>query len=172
MVEIMKTKEQKNKIVDETKKLLDNSQNLFFVDFTGTGVEEMKNLRRTLKTFGAKMKVIKKKLLRVALEKNKTDFNPERFEEQLATIFSGTDVFSIASPIYKFFKSNESKGFKILGAYDLIDKKFMDENFIKQIGQLPSREILLAQLVGMLSAPMRMFLYVLSEKSKQTVENK
>lgn len=167
----MKTKEQKNKIVEETKKLLDNSQNLFFVDFTGTGVEEMKNLRRTLKTLGAKMKVVKKKLLRIALEKNKADFNPERFDEQLATIFSGTDIPLIASPIYKFFKINENKGFKILGVYDLVDKKFFDDEFIKKIGQLPSREILLAQLVGMLSAPMKMFLYVLDQKSKM-VENK
>ena len=43
---------------------------------------------------------------------------------------------------------------------------------VKQIGQLPSREILLGRVVGMLVSPIRMFLYVLDQKSKQTVENK
>ena len=47
---------------------------------------------------------------------------------------------------------------------------FFDAETVEKIGQLPSREILLAQLVGMLSAPMRIFLYVLDQKSKQTVE--
>ena len=45
---IMKTKEQKKKSIEEAQKLIDESQNLFFVDFTGTGVEDMKTLRRPL----------------------------------------------------------------------------------------------------------------------------
>ena len=132
----------------------------------------MKNLRQTLKDLGAKTKVVKKKLLRVALEKKGIDFNPEQFDLQLATIFSSNEISDIASPIYKFFKEQEKKGFKILGSYSLSEKMFSDAEMVKKIGQLPPREILLAQLVGMLSAPIKMFMYVLSEKSKQTVEAK
>lgn len=164
----MKTKQQKNEAVKEAQKLVEESQNLFFVDFTGTGVEDMKALRRTLRGLDVKTKVIKKKLLRVALEKNKVDFNPEQFNEQLATIFSSRDISDVASPIYKFYKEKEKKGFKMLGAYDLANKTFFDEVMIKRIGQLPSREILLSQLLGMLQAPMKMFLYVLDQKSKLT----
>jgi ribosomal protein L10 len=60
----------------------------------------------------------------------------------------------------------EKKGFKILGAYDLSDKNFIDAETVIKIGKLPTREILLGQLVGVLSAPIRMFMYVLNEKSK------
>lgn len=162
----MKTKLQKNEAVKEAQKLVEGSQNLFFVDFTGTGVEDMKVLRKSLRALDVKTKVIKKKLLRVALEKNKVDFNPEQFNEQLATIFSSKDISDVASPIYKFYKTTEKKGFKILGAYDLANKVFLDETMVKRIGQLPSREILLSQLLGMLQAPMKMFLYVLDQKSK------
>lgn len=164
----MKTKSQKNQLIKETQELLDNSQNLTFVDFSGVSVNDMKNLRQTLKDLGAKTKIVKKKLLRVALEKKGVDFNPEQFDLQLATIFSSNEITDIASPIYKFFKEQEKKGFKILGSYNLSEKMFSDAEMVKKIGQLPPREILLAQLVGMLSAPIKMFMYLLSEKSKQT----
>lgn len=167
----MKTKVQKNQAVDEAKKLIKESNNMFFVDFTGTGVEDMKALRRTLRGMDVKTKVIKKKLLRVALEKEKVDFNPEQFEEQLATIFSPKDISEVAGPIYRFYKEKEKKGFKILGAYDLQNSNFLDETMVKRIGQLPSREILLSQLLGMLQAPIKMFMYVLDQKSKM-VESK
>ena len=168
----MKTKEQKKQAIGDAQKLIDESRNLFFVDFTGTGVEDMKVLRRSLKDFGAKTKVIKKKLLRVALEKEKVDFNPEQFDEQLATIFFSKDISEVAGPIYKFYKDKEKKGFKILGAYDLVNKNFLDEAMVKRIGQLPSREILLAQLVGMLSMPVKMFMNVLDKRSQKLAEVK
>lgn len=163
----MKTREQKKQIIDETEKLIADSKNIFFVDFTGISDTDMKILKKSLREMGAKIKIIKKRLLRVSLEKKGVDFNPEQFEAQVATIFYSNELSDVASPVYKFFKENEKKGFKILGAYDLSGKSFMDESFAKMLGQLPSREVLLGQFVGMLAAPIRMFLYVLDQKSKQ-----
>ena len=157
----MLTREQKTKQIEEGEKLLAQSQSLIFVDFTGTSVENMKKARRSLKGLGAKLQVIKKKLLRIAFEKKKIDFNPEQFESQLGTVFSENEIVSVAAPVYK-------SGLKILGGYDLSAKSFLDAERVKFIGQLPSREILLGQLVGMLAAPIRMFMYVLNEKSKRS----
>jgi len=147
---------------------LENNKSLIFVDFTGIGVEDMKFLRRALKVVEAKMKVIKKKLLRIAFEKKKIDFNPEQFDSQLGVVFSEKEISDVAGPVYKFFKSVEKKGFKILGAYNLSEKNFFDAETTVKIGQLPSREVLLGQFVGMLAMPIKMFLYVLSEKSKRS----
>ncbi len=158
----MLTKQQKAKQIDEGEKLLDKSQSLIFVDFTGTSVENMKKARRGLKGLGAKLKVIKKKLLRVAFEKKKIDFNPEQFESQLGTVFSENEITGIAAPVYK-------SGLTILGGYDLSAKTFLDAARVKFIGQLPSREVLLGQLVGMLAAPIRMFMHGLDEKSRKVV---
>ena len=147
---------------------MENNKSLIFVDFTGIGVEDMKFLRRALKVVEAKMKVIKKKLLRIAFEKKKIDFNPEQFDSQLGVVFSEKEISDVAGPVYKFFKSVEKKGFKILGAYNLSEKNFFDAETTVKIGQLPSREVLLGQFVGMLAMPIKMFLYVLSEKSKRS----
>lgn len=164
----MKTKEQKKEAIDEARELLGQSSNLSFVDFTGVSVGDIQTLRRKLMPIGAKLKVIKKKLLRVAFEKSNIDLNPEQFDAQLGTIFSTAEINEVLSPVYKFFKEKEKQGFKILGAYDLGNKKFIDAEMAKFMGQLPPREILLAQLFGMLSAPIRMFMYVLEQKSKIT----
>jgi large subunit ribosomal protein L10 len=173
----MKTKEQKAKQIEEGEKLLKQNKSLVFIDFSGASVEDLKSLRKILKDFGAKLKVIKKKLLRIVFERNRIDFNPEQFESQLGITFTNRDVAEMAGPIYKFFKELEKKRFsarggsalsgKILGAYDLAEKKFIDAETVVKIGKLPTREVLLGQLVGILSAPMRMLAYVLNEKGRK-----
>lgn len=162
----MLTKQQKIEQVERGQVLFKGSNILLFTDFTGTSVEDMKNLRKKLREMGAKFKVIKKRLLRIIFEKMGVDFNPGQFDSQVGTIFSQKDIYEIISPIYKFAKGLEKKGFKILGAYDLPDKNFIDAETVIKIGKLPTREILLGQLVGVLAAPIRMFMYVLNEKSK------
>ncbi len=166
----MLTKQQKTNIIGDVKNLLKGSKILFFTDFTGISVEEVKALRRLVKNLGAQYKVIKKKLMRVAFENSQVDFDPERFESQLGTIFSPKDITEVAGPIYKFSKEVEKKGFKILGAYDLEKSEFLEGDYVKKIGQLPSREIILGQLAGVLTAPIKMFLYVLDQKKNQMVE--
>lgn len=159
----MLTKKQKTEQIEKGQELLKESRSLIFVDFSGKSVEEISVLRRALREAGAKLKVIKKRLMRIVFEKQGIDFNPEQFESQLGTIFAPNEIFEIASPIYK------SK-IQILGGYDLSEKNFIDAEKVEFIGKLPSREILLGQLVGMLSAPIKMFMHVLDQKSKQTVE--
>lgn len=166
----MLTKQQKIEQVKEAKQMVSDSKAIVFVDFSSTSDEELKKLRQTLRTAGAKLKVFKKKLMRIVMQESGYDFNPEQFETQVGTIFSPLEIFEIAGSVYKFHKSIKNDKFKILGGYDLLTKNPLEAALINRIGQLPSREILLAQLVGMMSAPMKMFLYVLDQKSKQTVE--
>lgn len=162
----MKSKDQKKVIIAETQELLKNSRNMIFLNFTGTGVEDIKELKKTLRPLGSTVRVVNKKLLRVSLEKAGVAIDPEQFETQLATIFSSADISDVAGPVYKFFKSKEKKGCNIYGAYDMEGKVFMNEVMTKQIGQLPSREVLLSQVVGVLAAPISMFLYILTERGK------
>lgn len=168
----MLTKSQKSQQIEEGKKLIKKSSFLIFIDFSGVLTEDVKKLRRALLVIEAKLKVFKKKLLRIALKESGVDFNPEQFDSQVGTIFSDKDISEVASPIYKFSKGIKSKDFKILGGYDLLIKNFIEAETVKQIGQLPSREIMLGRFVGMIVAPLKMFLYVLDQKSKQMVENK
>lgn len=169
----MKTKLQKEKDLEKGKELLGKSKTLVFVDFDKLRVEETRKLRRELKSLGATMFVLKKRLLNILLKD--TGFNSRQTKFSLGTIFSPTDLEKISGPVYKFFsklvgpdKTDKTFGVKkILGGYDAESKALIDSRIVVAIGQLPPREILLGQLVGMIAAPLRTFLYVLSEKSKK-----
>lgn len=163
----MKTKAQKVEQVKEAAELLKKSKLLVFADFTGLKVENLKKLRKILKAGNNVLSVVKKRLLRVVLKNEGIDFTPEQFETQAATIFSNQNLEEIAGPVYKFSKDSKD-AFKILGAYDLAAKKFIEATDVIFIGQLPSREVLLAQLAGLFTAPLKMFMFILSEKSKRS----
>jgi ribosomal protein L10 len=162
----MKSREQKIQELKASEKLLKKSQSLIFIDFGKVPTKNLNSIKTKLKNIDARFKVIKKRLLKILFQQNNIEFDPTSvFEGQAGTVFAPTDIYSAASPVYKFFE-----GMKILGAYDLDKKQFLEAALFKKIALLPSREILLSQLVGVLSAPIKMFLYILSEKSK--VENK
>lgn len=164
----MLTKKEKTVQIEDGKKLLKDNQTMIFLDLTGVDAETTKQLRRLVRAEGGAMKVLKKRLLRVAMKEAGFDFDPEQFTSQLATIFAPKDISEIAGSVYTFLKKNHTKkdAKPILGGYDILAKNFLDAAMVNQIGQLPSRDVLLGQVVGTLAGPIRAFLYVLSEKAK------
>lgn len=159
----MKSKEQKSREIKSGEELFKKSQSLIFVDFGKVSTENLRLLKAKLKKIDAQFKVVKKRLLKIILKENKIDFDPHSvFEGQMGTIFSGGDIYSAAGPAYKSFQ-----GIETLGAYDLKDRQFLAADAFKKIALLPSREILLSQVVGMTAAPIKMLMYVLQERSKK-----
>lgn len=161
----MISKAKKTEQIEEGKKLLAESQILIFTDFSGTKADDLRNLRNTLRSFGAKFQVIKKRLLKIVLKEKDIEFDPKQFESQVGTIFVKGNIEEVAEPIYKFSKEQEK--FKILGGLNISDKSFIPAQIIEIIGQLPSKEVLIAHLAGVLSSPLRAFMYVLSEKGRK-----
>jgi len=157
----MLTKEQKKKVIENEKADLKNSRSAVFIDFTGVKTGDLNAFRKTIRQAGGELKVIKKKLLRVAFTEAGLDFSPEIFESQVGTIFSGEEIFAMAQPAYKFASA------KILGGYDIEGKKFVPAEEVIMLGRLPSREVLLGQLVGMVASPIKSFMFVLKERASK-----
>jgi len=170
----MKTKVQKGEELKKAKELLDKSQALVFADFTKVSAENVRRLRTELKKSGANFLVIKKRLLALLLKERGIEANLGQFKVSVGTIFAETTVDAVAGPAFKFFSTLEvpeggDKTMwvkKMLGGYDIAGNAMMDAATVIAIGMLPPREVLLAQLLGMLSAPVTSFLYVLDQKSK------
>lgn len=160
----MITKQKKIQLIEQGEKELDNAKVLLFADFAGSKVEELRELRRALKEAGAKFHVLKKRLLKIVLQKKGIDFDPLKFEGQVGIIFSSGEIPEIIQPAYQFSKDHE--GFKLLGGLDVEKKEEVPFETIEMIGSLPPREILLGQLMGVLTAPLRGLMYILQEKSK------
>jgi large subunit ribosomal protein L10 len=157
----MLTRKEKEQIIEGGLKRIGENKTLVFFDFSGSKANKLNEIRGKIRKEGGLVEVIKKKLLRIALEKAGADFNPESFEGQAATVFSPEEIQPVAALLVK------NKEIKILGGWDLVEKRFFPGEEVIMLGRLPSREVLLAQVVGTIAAPLSAFLYVLKERSKQ-----
>lgn len=168
----MKTKSQKQEELDRGRKLLAKSQAVLLIDFGKVKNADLRKLREELKKAGSPMLVIKKRLLGLLFKEKNLELPVGDMKAPLGTVFAA-DLEEAAGSVYRFFaglekdKKVEAAKAKLLGGYDLGKKEFIPAEQAVFIGQLPPREVLLAQLLGMLAAPIRSFLYVLDQKSKQ-----
>lgn len=172
----MKTKVQKQEELNEARKLFEKSKALIFADFTKVTAEDLRKLRRELAKTGAHFLVIKKRLLGILLKEKGVDVDLKQFKVSIGTVFSEVDMEKVAGPTFNFFSKMEVPDGAakdvwvkhLIGGYDMKRGTSFEAAQIVYIGKLPPREVLLAQLLGMLSAPIRSFLYILDEKSKKT----
>ena len=168
------TKGKKDKILEELKGFIEKSSSLIFVNFHGLSSDLTKNLRRSMYDLGAKYFVAKKTLIKKAL--GDKDFSGEmpELEGEVAIVFSGGEVSASAKSLSDFKKENEC----IEMLCGVFEKAYISKDVVLELANLPSREVLLGQfvniinsprqqMVGVLQAPIRDFISVLRQKSKQ-----
>ncbi|MBI4094503.1 MAG: 50S ribosomal protein L10 [Candidatus Liptonbacteria bacterium] len=162
----MKSRAHKQEELAKGKELLDKSRFLLFADLSKVSTEALRKLRKELRGAGAQLMVIKKRLLGLIAKERGMAFDPKTHKLQLGTVFAPEAEQSSAA-IFRFFKELGEEKTKILGGYDIGERKVLGAEMVQMIGALPPREALLTQLAGTLAAPIRSFLYVLQERSKK-----
>ena len=160
-----KTKNQKIEEVKEVAEKVNETKTIVLADFTGLSANGMNTFRARLHETGMKFRVIKKRLLKRVFESTGIDINPEEVEGQLGIVMSQNDIADTAQPIYTF-QEEHKETFKIMGGCEVVEKNVLGAEEVTRIGALPSREVLIGQLVGMFASPIKSFLFVLNEKSK------
>ena len=156
------TKTQKQKILEELKEKIARQKAMIFVDFTGLKVKDLSNLRKKIKMVGDEIKVAKKTLLELALKSAKLETEIKKIPGEIAVVFGYKDEVSPAKTVYQFSKENQN--LKILGGF--LENKFREAQDFVTLAQLPTREELLAKLVGSISAPVSNFVSVLQANIK------
>jgi len=159
-----KTKEEKKKILEDLKEEFKKQKTMVLVNFTGLKVKDFFELRKRLKPANSRIKVIKKTLLNLVLKEFSPDFSQKlaQFEAQIAIVFGFEDEIAPAKILHRF--SLENPNLKILAGY--FDKKFREKEEVITLAQLPTKNELLARLVGNLSAPVSNFINVLEGNIK------
>ena len=165
----MLTKQQKTKQIEASQQLLEKNQTLIFTDFTGLPTAELKTLRSLLREFGAKFKVTKKRLLKIAFQKRGIDYDPTQFTGPVGVIWLAKDIFEPAAKLYQFLKelTKAKKELKILGGWDATAKKGITAEEFMTIAKLPTREVLLTQIAFMLTMPLRQIMVGLQKIKNQ-----
>ena len=145
-------------IVDDLQAKLNSSPFLFVADYTGLKVGQFADLRNRLWTAGARCHVVKNTFLRRAAKEAGL---PEitGLKGQTAIIIGDKDV-AAAAKVLKTFAA-ESKKLEVKSG--VVDRLAVTTEQIKTIADLPSREVLLATLLGVLNAPASKLVRVLNE---------
>jgi len=158
----MRSKQQKSSDLEKGEKLFTGTQSLVLVDFSKTPASDMNSLRRSLESIGGKLHVMKKTLFGIVFKKKEIPLDVSEYSGQVGAIFSQNEISEPAGTVARFLKERKDKaGLLMLSGYDLASGRLYNAQEMLQIGNLPGREILLAQFVGMVAAPLRSLLYVL-----------
>jgi large subunit ribosomal protein L10 len=118
---------------------------------------------------GATYKVFKKRLLKIALKDAGIETDALGNKGQVVTVFAKEDLTSVAGSIFKFSKdlTKMKVDFKVLGAFDREGNRAIPVAEFNVIAKLPSREVLLAQVMGTMTGPLRKVLIALNEIAKK-----
>ncbi len=160
-----KTKAQKQKILDDLKNKVARQKAILLVGITGLKVKDLSQLRKKLKSIDANIQVVKKTLAEKVLKENKLDFDKKGMKTEVAFVFAFGDELAPAKMVYQLSKENEA--LKILAGY--IENQPKDADYIITLAQLPTKEELLARLVGTMSAPVSNFVRALNYNIKGLV---
>ena len=151
--------ELKQHIVDEIKGYAAEAKAAVLVDYCGLTVEQDTQLRKKLREAGVVYKVYKNTLLKRAFEG--TDFAQldQNLEGPTAIAFGLEDATAPARILNDFSKQADALQLKA----GVVEGTYYDENGIKVIATIPSREVLLSKLLGSLQSPITNFARVIKQ---------
>lgn len=151
---------EKQAFVDDIGDRLLKSQLLVLADYTGMTVETMNKFRRQLDSEKSiEFRVVKNTLCSRAVSGTPMEVLTEYFRGPTAVLMGHDDPMSPAKVVQDFLKEN-AKVFKIKAGF--FSGKLINEQELKELSKLPSREELLSQLLGTLQAPLSQFVGVLA----------
>ena len=145
--------EQKQQIVKELAETISGSVAGVIVDYKGINVADDTVLRKELREAGIDYRVVKNTLLGRAIEGTELEGIKSVLEGTTAIAISKEDHVAAARILNKFAEAHEN--FNIKAGY--LDGKEIDLETIKSLAKLPSREVLLATVVGAFQAPIAAF---------------
>lgn len=159
------TKEQKNQVIEDLKEKLDKQKSVVFVSIENLKAKDLLELRNDLKDEDCLLVVAKKTLVKIASEDKKIPLSDEDLKGEVALVFGFGDEITAAKISNKFSKTNES--LQILGG--IYENGYIDKEKVIALAKIPSREELLAKLVGTMNAPISGFATVLQGNIKGLV---
>ena len=145
---------QKIQILQETTERLQGIRGVFLADLSGMTVEKVSLLRKKCREQKIQVKVVKNTLLKRAFNAHGISALDEFLVGPTGLVFSAQSEVGPAKVLAEFAKEHERPRIKAA----VVDGRLFDEAAIKTLATLPSREVLLAQVLATFIAPMTQFL--------------
>ena len=162
--------EAKKLVVEEIKAKVQASKSIVFADYNKLTVLEVTALRNKFKEANCEYKVYKNTLVRKALnELGITDFDAD-LNGTTATVF-GSDETTAAGIFAKATKANPALAEKIVPKCAYVENKYLDKDGVKALSAIPSKEVLIAKMLGCFQSSLSKFVGVLDQIAKAKENN-
>jgi large subunit ribosomal protein L10 len=148
--EVEMLRHEKDAVIDEVARLLTDSDTLFVSDYRGLTMGQLTLLRGKLRESGATLKVVKNTLGTIAADRVGRPEARELLSGPTAVTFCGADPVAAAKALSDFARTNPQ--LEVRGG--LLAASLIDADGVKAMASLPSRDVLLGQVVGTIAAPM------------------
>ena len=162
-----KNLEIKQQVVSEIIEKLKNAESMVIVSYEGNGltVEQVTELRKQCRENDVNYCVLKNRLVNRALEALGIEGLADKLEGPNAFVFGTKDVTAAPKIISQFIEKNKLSNVSMKAG--LMGTEVMDLNTIKALAATPSREELLATLVGCMISPISSLVSVLDQIAEQ-----
>jgi len=155
-----KNLEPKEAVVNEVKEKLQKSNSVVLVDYKGINVEDVTELRKRFRNAGVEYKVYKNTLFRRAASELGIEPLNEFLKGTVAVAFGVDDAVAPAKTLNQFIKDKPKTPISVKAGY--VEGKMMDAKDVKALGDLPSRDVLIAMVLGGLQGSIRNLAYMLN----------
>ena len=146
------TKDKKNELVADLTKLLSNAKATVFAKYQGLTVAELQELRKAARENGVKIKVVKNRLVRVAMGQIAVykDTDTTGLTGQLLYAVSDSDEVAPAKVLAEFAKSHNA--LDLVGGFSDLGRALSTDE-VKTLAAMPTKNELIAQVVAQLLSP-------------------
>jgi large subunit ribosomal protein L10 len=145
---------EKEQVIRQTADSIRGARGIYLADFTGMTVESLSLLRKKCRDEKVQFRVVKNTLLKRAFNSHGITALDPYLVGPTGVVYSATSEVSPARILATFAKEFERP--KVKAA--VVDGRLFDEKEIARIAALPSREVLMSQLLGTIIAPLTVFL--------------
>ena len=146
-------KPEKVAVIDEVRERLNGSTASVVTEYRGLTVADMANLRKNIRSVGGDFKVFKNTLVRRALEGSNHEGLSDFLVGPTAIAFVEGDVSAVAKALKDFADANPALVIK----GGVFEGSALSADALKTLANLPSRDVLLARLAGLIASPMQTF---------------
>ncbi len=161
----MITREAKEKMMEEITEALEKAELVVVTDYRGLNVQSINRLRGELRKEDCQYRVTKNTMNRLAARRAGLEELEDFFEGPVAIAYSSADPVAAAKVFKEFARENEN----LVVKGGMLSGQLLDPAAIKALGEIPPREVLLAQVVGGFQAPISGLVGVLQGTMRQLV---
>ena len=158
-------RQEKEATVESIRSSFNKANAVLFADYKGVTSNRMNALRHSMRDLDVEFRVVKNNLVCVALKGTKKEEVVNNLTGPVAALFNYGDAAAAAKALRDFSKE--------VDALELREGFIGDEHIsvdqIKELAELPSKEVLLSQLLSVLNGPIRNFVCVLNAVQRDFV---